>query len=424
MDGETVDLGMEATDTEVQSQDTEVNDQQGSEQNAGEVQAQTPGEGQGAEDQTQIDGRRGPSNIRSSIKAASEALPEQAAAFKELGNAYFRDQAYKQVFPTPQEAASAKQLLEGIGGVEGASTLQSRAQEYESQESAIQAGDPSVLDAFFKDYPQQASGMASAYLERVAEANPTALSEAVAPYAIEMVINAGLADTLKDAFNADDPKPLIEKMYNWLAQQNQATKQLRVNGGAKAPGADRLTQEREQLHQEREQIFKSSVSERVNSLVDPQIASQVDRYSKQYKLNETQRDHYRKTLQNVVIEAMNSDKTYMKQVDLRYANKSRSRESVATYIAGEFNRRMSEKAFEVIKGIYGAPRGGSSPAQSGQVKAGQPQSAPGGGPLRISYIPGNEQLDTSRPNFDLMRIQGRGYLKGSGRFVTWSHLRG
>ena len=48
-----------------------------------------------------VDGRRGPANIRNSIKAASEALPEQAQAFKDLGNAYFREQAYKQHFATP-----------------------------------------------------------------------------------------------------------------------------------------------------------------------------------------------------------------------------------------------------------------------------------------------------------------------------------
>ena len=85
---------------------------------------------------------------------------------------------------------------------------------------------------------------------------------------------------------------------------------------------------------------------------------------------------------------------------------------------------MGEKALEVIKGIYGAPRSGSSTTQTGQVKAGQPQTAPGGGPLRVNYIPSNDQLDTSRPDFQLLRIQGRGYLKGSGRYVTWSHLRG
>ena len=423
MDGETVDVGLETADTEVQGTETE-GSEQGLEQGAEEVQPQTTQEGQESGEEGRVDGRRGPSNIRSSIKAAAEALPEQAAAFKELGNAYFRDQSYRQAFKTPQEAVSAKALLDGIGGVEGASSMQERVQAYDTQETAIQAGDPSVLDSFFKDYPQQAAGMASAFLERVSQVNPTALNEAVGPYAVEMVINAGFAETLRDAFNADDPKPIIEKMYNWLAQQDQSAKNLRANGGTKASGAtDRLAQEREQLHQEKEQIFQTSVAERVNSIVDPQIASQVDRYAKQYKLNDTQKTHFRETLQQAVVKAMNDDATYKKQVDIRYANKSRSRESVATYIAGEFNRRMNDKALEVIRGIYGSPRVSSS-AQAGQIKAGQPQTAPGGGPLRVNYIPSNDQLDTSRPDFQMLRIKGQGYLKGSGRFVTWSHLRG
>ena len=55
---------------------------------------------------------------------------------------------------------------------------------------------------------------------------------------------------------------------------------------------------------------------------------------------------------------------------------------------------------------------------TGQPRAGQPQTAPGGGPLRVSARPTDSQLDLNRPGADLLLIQGRGYLK-DGRLVSW-----
>lgn len=426
MGTDTVDLGTSETGVESQEIESQETLSEGGSDTGQAQSTETSEQTESSGATQQIDGRRGPANIRSSIKAASEALPEQTAAFKELGNAYFRDQAYRQHFSTPQEAASAKALIEGIGGVEGASALQERIQAYDAQETGLESGDPAVLDSFFKDYPKQAAELAPAYLERVAQSNPNALAEAIGPYAVDMIINAGFTDALQQAYESQDPKPLIQRMYNWLTTQAQSRETLRQTGTARNNGGvDRLQKERESLQQEREQIFQTSVTERVNSLAEPSIASEVDRYAKQYRLNDTQKTHYRKTLEQAVINEMNADQTYLKQVGLRYASKSRTRETVASYISGEFNRRVKDKAFEVVKGIYGAPRGeGAAQAQAaGPVKAGQPQTAPGGGPLKVSYVPTNDQLDTTRPDFAMMRIKGQGYLKGSNRFVTWAHVR-
>ena len=115
---------------------------------------------------------------------------------------------------------------------------------------------------------------------------------------------------------------------------------------------------------------------------------------------------------------MNADATYKKQVDLRYQAKARSRETVSDYIAGEFNRRVREKAFDVIKGIYGAPKGGAQQTQTGVVRAGTPKTAPNGGPIKVAVKPPDSELDTARPDFAEKLFRLEAYTK-AGRYITW-----
>jgi hypothetical protein len=375
-------------------------------------------ENQSGQQTEQLDGRKGPQNIRGAIKAASEALPDQAGHYKELGNAYFREQAYKQHFPTPQEAATAKQLIEGVGGIEGVTTLQSRAAAIDLQDNALKAGDPAVLDSFFKDFPQGAVALAPAYMERLQKADPAAFSAAIAPHAIAMLDQAGLAQHLETALNEPDlnrKNALLKQAFDWMASQKQATKNFQA-APQKNPAEDRLKEQQTQLQQEREELFVNTVREKVNSAVTPELTKAVDQYAKQYKLSDTQKAHFQETLQNRVVKEMNGDKTYLQQVELRKQNKARTHDTIASYISSEFNRRITAAAFAVAKDVYGAPKTATAP--TGVPKPGQPQTATGGAPLKVSQRPADSELDLSRPGADLLLIKGQGYTK-AGKFVAW-----
>ena len=198
---------------------------------------QTSQQQQTGADGQQVDGRKGPQNIRNSIKAASEAIPEQAEAFKQLGNAYFREQAYKQHFPTPQEAASAKQLIEGIGGVEGAATLTQRIQGYDAQDEALRSGSPEVLDAFFKDFADGAVALAPHYLDKLQQTNPQAFTAAIAPHAIALLESSGVGGHLQAILNETDParaKALVQLAPpRWYKARTQNVAQIKANGTAR-----------------------------------------------------------------------------------------------------------------------------------------------------------------------------------------------
>lgn len=362
-------------------------------------------------------------SVRDAVRSLSEAHPEHARLLKTLADTHFTvATAYRQAFPTPREAASAKALIDGLGGVDGASALQARIQGYDAQETGLESGDPAVLDSFFKDYPDGAAALAPHYLERLSQTNPQAFSNTIAPYAIGMLQQAGIDQHVASLLNETDPARLkagVQQLSDWLTRQGQGVAQIKAQSG-KAPGADKLAGEREKLNTEREELFREGVRGTVNTAVTPVVQTEVEKYAKQYKLSDDQKNHFKETLQAKVIADMNADPTYKKQVDLRYANKGRTHQSVADFIAAEFNRRVREKSFDVVKGIYGAPKGGQQQNQgNGVIKAGTPRTAPGGGPIKVAVKPPDSELDMSRPDSRDLLFKLQAYTKG-GRLVTWA----
>lgn len=377
----------------------------------------TPSGDQQAEESPNLDGRRGPANIRTSLKAAMEALPDQSGAFKELGNAYFREQAYKQHFAKPEEAAAAKQLIEGLGGVDGAAAMQQRIQTADLQDSLLKDGNPEVLDAIFKDFPEGAVALAPHYLERLSQANPQAFKDLVAPHAVDMLKATNLLDSLAEAYNAQDPKQIIQKLWNWAKRQIDARDQSKT-APQKNPSEDKFKAERAKLDEEREGLFSEGVAAKVNAAVTPEIQKAVDQYSRSYGLNDKQKAHFQNTLQKRLVDDMNADKTYVQQVNLRKANKGRTHDTVASYISSEFTRRLADTALNVAQEIYGAPKG--RPAATGVPKADTPPQPAGGGAWKVSGQPANSDIDWSHKDAEIWFIQNKARLK-SGKIVTWAN---
>lgn len=375
-------------------------------------------------DGEKIAGRRGPANMRNSIKAAAEALPDQAQHFKELGAAYFREQAYKQAFPTPQEAAGAKQLIESVGGIDGIAILQQRDAMYQQQDEFFKNGNPEILDDFFQDFPEGAAALAPHYLERLSKVNPEAFSAAVVPYAMGMLQSVGFGDYLKTITAETDParaKALVQQLSQWFTSEQGKVQQLR-QAQPKNPGEDRVKQQQTELEQQREQLFKERVDEKISSSVDGQLNKVVDQFAKKNRWNDDQKQEFRNRLLQDVAAQMDKDDTYKKQANLRYSNKSRTHDSVASYIAGEFVRRMNDRDGALateskVNKLFGRSATAAKPG-TGVVKAGQPKTSPGGGPVRTSGEPSHDQIDWSHKDAELWFIANKARLK-NGRIVTW-----
>ena len=371
-----------------------------------------------------IDGRRGPANMRNAIKAISEAHPEHSASLKELGAAYFREQSFKQHFATPQEAESAKNLIESVGGVDGIATLQERDAMYQAQDAFLRDGDPAVLEDFATDFPEGFAALAPHYLDKLAKVNPEAFSSAIVPYAIGMLQNAGLGQYLHAMSRETDInriKAYVKDIADWLGAEHGRVQQMR-QPQQKNPAQDRLTQQQTELERQREEFFTKQTDDASGALIRPTLDKTVQQYAKKNGWNSEQTNEFRSRLATSISEQMHKDETYTKQLRLRAGSKTRSADAIAKYIAGEFERRMNDKdgamAVEArVNKLFGKT-GKSGKPTTGVVKGGQPKTSPTGGAIRISQEPPRDAINWDHPDADLLYLGNEAWLK-NGRHVRW-----
>lgn len=366
--------------------------------------------------QTQTDGRRGPADVRGAVKAAAEALPEQAATIKKLGDAYFRADAYAKVFPKVEEAAAAKQLIEGVGGLDGITQIQTRIASADALDAQLKAGDPVAMDSAFKNFPEGMAALAPHYLDTLARTNPDSYATAIAPHAIGLLANAGVLGHIQQMAAETDPTrkaAMATQLDKWMQTQGEKIKQTSA-APQKNSQTDQIKQQQTELQKQQDEFFGKQVDTAVNSTVTPELTKTVDQYAKTYRLNDVQKVRFSNSLAQRVVNEMLADKTFKQQDDLRKGRKDV--EKVAEYRAGEFSRRLSDAAFKEAQELYGAtqkPAGGT-----GEVKPNTAKTALGGGPLLVSRAMTPDDLDMSKDPNQYLFIANKGYRK-DGTFITW-----
>lgn len=365
-----------------------------------------------------VDGRKGPQNVRAAIKAASEAVPEQAEALKTLAASHFRAEAYSKVFAKVEDAQAAKTFIDAVGGIDGFQQIQQRMQGYDAQEAGMESGDPAVLEAFFKDFPEGAASLAPHYLEKLAQANPEAFTNTIAPHAMGMLARAGMADHLANMAAETDParlKAMAAQADQWMKQQKQV-----IDGIAKPvtknPMDDKLKAREEGIRQKEDGFFQTQIDAQVNQRSSAQVEKTVEQYAKNYKLNDVQKSRFAASVVQRIVNDMLADDTFKKQDAIRKGSKDRNVDNVASYRSSEFLRRLPDVAFKEAQELWGANKGAGQP--TGVVKPGGPKTAAGGGPLLISRAPDISELDMSKDPRQLLFIGNKGYRR-DGTFVTW-----
>lgn len=384
-----------------------------------DVSTETPTDITTPEPTENADGRKGPQALRDTVKSLSEQSPEHASQLKEMANSYFREKAYKNSFETPQLASDAKSLIDTVGGIEGISKLQERDQQYSQQDNYLRDGNPDVLQEFAKDFPEGFSALAPHYLSLLSQKNPEAFNNAVVPYAVGLLDNAGFSDFLGNLQRETDParsKQMVENLIRWYQGAQNGAKELKT---APKTGTAKPDDGKASLQTEREAIFSEGVAMKVNAAVEAPLTKTIDQYAKQNGWNDDQKAYFRKQLSDAVVAQMNGDKNYTAQVDLRKKNQSRTHDTVASYISGEFNRRLTDIAFETgekVKKLIGGK--GGRPAPTGLPKPGGPTTGANGTALLISAQPNDADIDWSKDPNQLKFITNRAHLK-NGKFVTW-----
>lgn len=383
-----------------------------------------------------VDGRRGPMDIRTAAKSIAEALadptndlaakfPGQEKAVKAITDGYFRADAYANVFPKVEDAQAAKTLFDGVGGVEGVSKLMERGQQYDAQDEGLRSGDPAVLDQAFKDFPEGMATLAPHYLDRLAKSNPEAFENTMAPHAMGLLDRAGIPAHIAEMSQRMDGETDAQyfgrlqraagQLNQWVKKNSETIKQTRQQ--AVAPQDTKFKEQQTKLHQEQDAFFVKQVDDSMSSAVRPDLTKVVDQYAKTHGLNEVQTAQFGNSLAQRMVDEMVADATFRQQDDIRKRSKDVAK--VAEFRASEFKRRLDDTAFKhwnETKALYGKT---TAAQRTGEVKPGGAKSAPGGGPLMVSRALDTADLDMTKDPNGYLFIANKGYRKADGAFVTW-----
>jgi hypothetical protein len=420
MEADVLDVAVPGEEVDVDINDVETNEAEVTDQVETDVDKIEGEESSDTETTEKFSGRQ----ITEAVKNAISQNPDSAKLFNQLKEAYFHNQAFTKAFPTAAEASSVAQLIQDVGGVEGIASIQERITQFDAQDSLLREGNPEVLDAMFKDFPEGAAALAPAYLDKLSQINPEQFQSIIAPYTVVALMKNNFHEFIAGMANETDPEKLqayAKKGYEWFTKQYNDAKNSPYVTGAKAnTGDSKLDQREAALNKRENDTFNNSITEKSKSITTPVINSETAKYAKIYKLSETQKSHFQAELHKAVAEDMKADKTYLKQAEIRYNSRTRTPETIANYVASEYNRRTKDLALQVASNIWGKAKS-SSTQVTNVPRAEAPKTSSTGGPLQIKYKPSDEDINWNVPGAQMDFILQKATLR-NGKKVSWKGI--
>ena len=302
--------------------------------------------------QEKLDGRNKPDALRKRIsdfrrQADTVADPTEKAALladaKALNDTVGKGRAYEQIYPTVREAREAKTLVDSFGGRDGLAQIQTKLSHAQEIDAALESGDPSVIEALWKEAPEGMVKLAPAIFANLEKANPEAYAKAVVPHAVKFFDNSGFPeafDKMVQAYQSGDKAngdKLSAEMTRWfVAQRTQTTQQPKAD-----PNVERLQRELD----ERKSTDNQKAVDTAYGQVVEHAGPVIDKYLKpivaKLGLSQEQYKALREDTWKHLQDTRNADATYK---TVAVSKQKQGMEAVSTYIKAETESRAAEAA--------------------------------------------------------------------------------
>lgn len=224
------------------------------------------------------DARRAPDALRKflkqvedqALKSGDQTLAQEAKNhLAQIRQGLGQRDGYREMFPSVQEARSAKALFDSVGGIKGVEELQNAKAQIERVDQLLAEGNPEVLDALFADDTKEGmTKLVSPILDKLAQQNPQAYQQAISPHAVRMMQNEGLPgaiNALVDAFNGKNEagqRQILGQLVKWFNDLSQGVQQ---NVKQNDPERQKFEEERTRFQKERHdaavgEVFNSNLT--------------------------------------------------------------------------------------------------------------------------------------------------------------------
>lgn len=368
-------------------------------------------------EQTKEDGRV----IPQWMKALQANNPE---AYKKAKADLFEMRDRRSVHPTIQAAREEHDLVESLGGTEGANALREDAGFFKEAASQFLKGDPN----FVKDLWQEDKIAAALHVQPMLDAFKTndldGYRSTIAKVWQNDFQQVGFAPALQNLMAAIQGKDYANAESIAKSIQTWHDSILDVAKRAEDPRVKTLLAERARQHETREQsqhqeFLKTYRTDTVNAVyADGEKA--FDSFFKGRKIDPDDRiDLIRETLA-IANRAVMTDKDFITQRDKHLElgdSKAAQRLTKARYA-----REFTDAAKRVAR-RYGVMSGPVKPSQQPKPNGQQPPPKGPAGYVAINARPQPEDIDRSMGRTTNEDIIGKRATLKDGRKVTWAHLK-
>lgn len=408
-----------------------------------EPEASEGGQPEEPQPEAKVDGRTNPAAIRSALKAFRDADPKNAPLARELNDGYGRYTAYKSEFPTVAAAREARALLDAIGGSEGITGLQETVRSVNETDRLLYAGDAKVLDSLYEDMKSNGSEgafakLAPAYLDKLRSVNEQAYFETLKPHFFQGLVDTGLPNVLQAiAKAAAGDKPDIETIKQLVNGASEWFDNLR--NSVEARDKSKLDPERQAFEKERSDFqttkqkeFQEGVASAAEGINNRELGLELGKYLKlpffkNFSL-ESKRDLGAGIKQELYrqLQAETADgkkNAYQTQMDAFFSVASPDAAKIKAYHEATVKRLAAGIVKSVVSRRYpnyAAKTPGIAKPAAGKPAAAQPAAGAPAKPRFLTQRPTPDQLDMTKDPNKYLLISGRGYLKGTGQFVSWN----
>lgn len=414
---ESTDIGDESDSEQVEEgtegEGTEDEATEGDDESEGDEEEPVDGKPAGADD------RKMPDGLKKAIKAIKATDPVVAKKIKEL---YWSDQEYRAAFPKPEEAISAKNLIEEIGGQEGIQEIASEREEWRKIDSDFSEGKPEFVKSLAEGNPEAFLKTAPHVINEFATRAPEQYQYYTNRLTLNTMASAGLSlqglHGAYERYKESNPEAagIIAEVYNAMYDLNSKAAQFEQK--RTDPREEQLTKREQEFETKRRADFETGVASQAEKFLGEKMQPEIDRIVGNRKVDPEAMKEFQKMVQGKVGEMLAAIPGIEDKLEAYYRTGDSSK-SVA-YIQSQYNRLLPQAA-KVIEPFLRNIQPSAQKAALKQNGTRQASSEPG--TVTLKEMPSWDQLDPawrSRPESTAELIDGRALLKNGKRATGWA----
>lgn len=409
---------------------------EGEEEGAGEgegAEEEEAGEGEESEEGEETEGEEGEEEgagkgKKLDVQKALDALKKKDRALADvLRKEHFSNTDFRRAFATPVEAQAAADLLNLVGGEEGITTLQGKADDFAAELDMVANGNPQILDDIVRDTPDGFKKLMNAGVEKLRLLDQVAYERLTAKPLVNALREKGVINTLEMikqmamAGKGQEVFDLTQRLLQWAANieefANRAAQEAPTD---RDKAADTKLQQAEKITR---RAYQREVGTASNRVTNSEIKRHLDPLIRDAKkrgviLKLEQLQDVSSGIYTEIANSLKANTAYQRQMEAYYA-KNADPDDIANYV----KQKVASLAEAAAKKVWSRKGWASArgKVRTGTGGNGAGAGSGGGASIFVAKPPSPETIDWSKDP-QRMRFMGDGH-KGEATLKSGKIVR-